>query len=289
MGGVSQNAVVKSQINGSIDDLENSTIADDGTNVTIGISTTAAFNIPGDVRLREYDSAGLAYLQARNGNSNRDIGLRLRTQKAGTSTPDVTEAVTIDKDGQVGIGSAAPSCALDVVGTVKASAALVKSNSTTAVQVQKSDGTSVLNVDTTNSRVGIGSTSPGAKLEVLENSEGTGQKIIFSGKTDASTKKPAIQLSDVVNTRSVLGLMTGDIAVDFGGAVGIGTTEPLGQLEVKQPFSNGNCPVLVLDQQDTAQPFIQFKPATIYADKTAVNEYLMVKTDNVIRYIKLYS
>ena len=40
------------------------------------------------------------------------------------------------------------------------------SNSTTAIQLQNAAGTSILNVDTTNGRVGIGTTSPGYKLDV---------------------------------------------------------------------------------------------------------------------------
>jgi len=40
------------------------------------------------------------------------------------------------------------------------------SNSTTAIQLQNAAGTSILNVDTTNGRVGIGTTGPGAKLDV---------------------------------------------------------------------------------------------------------------------------
>jgi hypothetical protein len=40
------------------------------------------------------------------------------------------------------------------------------SNSTTAIQLQNATGTSILNVDATNSRVGIGTTTPGQALEV---------------------------------------------------------------------------------------------------------------------------
>ena len=75
--------------------------------------------------------------------------------------------------------------------------------------------------------VGIGTTGPTSKLHVLENSEGVGQKLVFSGRTDATDKLPAIQLSDGTTGRSVLGLRTGDIAVDNNGNVGIGTTGPV--------------------------------------------------------------
>jgi len=73
------------------------------------------------------------------------------------------------------------------------------------------------------------------------------------------------------------------------GSVGIGQTSPTGQLEVKQPSSTGAKPVLVLDQQDTDQHFIEFKTATVYTGKTAADEYLKVKTASGDRYIRLYS
>lgn len=51
-------------------------------------------------------------------------------------------------------------------------------DSTTAIQILKADGTtSVLNVDTTNARVGIGTTNPGAKLDVWGASGGTSPAI----------------------------------------------------------------------------------------------------------------
>ena len=40
------------------------------------------------------------------------------------------------------------------------------SDSTTAVQIQESDGTPVVNVDTTNGRVGIGTTGPSNNIHI---------------------------------------------------------------------------------------------------------------------------
>ena len=64
----------------------------------------ANIELSGHVQLREFGTGGLAYFQARDDTSNRDIGLRIRTQKAGTKDPSATDAVTIDGSGRVGIG-----------------------------------------------------------------------------------------------------------------------------------------------------------------------------------------
>ncbi len=78
-----------------------------------GASTgsTANIDLSGHVQLREYGNGGIAYLQARDDASNRDIGLRIRTQSAGLSAPGIVEAVTIDKSGNV-----------EVAGNLKANA-----------------------------------------------------------------------------------------------------------------------------------------------------------------------
>ncbi|HVE81123.1 MAG TPA: tail fiber domain-containing protein, partial [Candidatus Dormibacteraeota bacterium] len=66
-------------------------------------------------------------------------------------------------------GSATIGQSLQVSGDLGVSGnALIKTktDSTTAFQVQKADGTSVLNVDTINGRVGVGTTTPADKLDV---------------------------------------------------------------------------------------------------------------------------
>lgn len=65
---------------------------------------------------------------------------------------------------------------------------------------------------------------------------------------------------------------------------------PDGQLHVDQSESAGEIPVLVLDQGDADQPFIDFRSGTVYTSRSAADEYLMVKNPSgSTRYIRLYS
>lgn len=117
-------------------------------------------------------------------------------------------------------------------------------NSTTAVGIFKADGTTnILNVDTTNSRIGIGILAPLAKL-VIVGTQGTGP---------TTTDKGVLQ----VTTDSLIGLSVGNYSASpygswvqsydsrsgnatvyplilqpIGSRVGIGTTNPLTTLQV---------------------------------------------------------
>jgi hypothetical protein len=63
----------------------------------------ANIDLSGHVQLKEYGNSNVAFLQARDDRVNRDISLRIRTQKAGTSQREITEAMTIEPDGDVSI------------------------------------------------------------------------------------------------------------------------------------------------------------------------------------------
>ncbi|NTV44556.1 MAG: tail fiber domain-containing protein [Candidatus Yonathbacteria bacterium] len=75
---------------------------------------------------------------------------------------------------RLGLGTATPSYLLDVNGTARFASGLVTpkispaSDSTSAVQITRADGTTpVLSVDTTNGYVGVGTTSPIDKLDII--------------------------------------------------------------------------------------------------------------------------
>ena len=83
--------------------------------------------------------------------------------------------------GNVGIGTTTPAQLLEVNGIAKVNTGLITpliypaSNGTSAIQITKADGTTnVLDIDTTNGRVGIGSATPSYLLDVAGASRFTG-------------------------------------------------------------------------------------------------------------------
>lgn len=174
-----------------------------------------------------------------------------------------TTRVTFQSGGNVGIGSTSPSCKLDVAGTFKASTAVITpavkpaSDSSSAVQIQKSDGTSVVNVDTTNERVGIGTTSPSSLLELrkdagsaigpilaLNNKAGSGNTAIYLNGYDVGANDPAAAIKSIdgnwsahltfstkVPGNAENGL-TERVRIQNDGYVGIGSSSPSCALDV---------------------------------------------------------
>ncbi|MDY0096737.1 MAG: tail fiber domain-containing protein [Candidatus Dojkabacteria bacterium] len=67
------------------------------------------------------------------------------------------------------------------------------SNGTTAIQLQNAAGTSILNVDTTNSRVGIGKNDPTVALDVVGDIKASGviRNVTVSGTTDTAAATAA--------------------------------------------------------------------------------------------------
>jgi hypothetical protein len=101
-----------------------------------------------------------------------DVGVALNPAVPGStplqvvtgSSPDPMDTrLDITATGNVGIDNANPQYGLDVAGTARFENA---ANSTGAFQVQNSAGSDVLNVDTANARIGIGTNIPTQELEV---------------------------------------------------------------------------------------------------------------------------
>jgi hypothetical protein len=145
----------------------------------------------------------------------------------GTS-PTFTTQITVPK-------IVATSNALDIQPTTDA---------TTAIQLNDKDGNAILNVDTTNDRVGIGTTGPSAMLHIqgstgirLKNSaSATSEDYIYpagdSGglilKTDSGLSTSAIAFG----FQTYSGGYDSRLVILGNGYVGIGTTSPSNLLEV---------------------------------------------------------
>ncbi|MEM7713190.1 MAG: hypothetical protein AAF349_06350, partial [Cyanobacteria bacterium P01_A01_bin.68] len=92
----------------SADKITGGTINDNLTvsgslSVGVSVGSTTNIDLSGHVQLKEYGTNNFAYLQARDDSSNRNIGLRIRTQKQGTSKSILTDALTIHPDGNLNV------------------------------------------------------------------------------------------------------------------------------------------------------------------------------------------
>jgi hypothetical protein len=136
------------------------------------------------VQLREYGGNNVAYLQARDDSSNRDIGLRIRTQKAGASAPTITEALTIDGNGNVGVGTPAPNRSLTIGNAA---------------------GANYMNIKDATHEVLLGVDGAGAILSVLTNHD-------LSFRTGSNSEKMRITASGNVG----IGISTPRYPLSFG-------------------------------------------------------------------------
>lgn len=101
--------------------------------------------------------------------------------------------------GNVGIGTTAPATKLHVVGAATITEGIrPASDSTTALQLQTAAGANVLNVDTTNGRVGIGTTSPVAGLHVSKTQTNTDFRALVLQNNDTSERANSIVYQDFV-------------------------------------------------------------------------------------------
>jgi hypothetical protein len=115
-------------------------------------------------------------------------------------------------------------------------------DSTTAVQIQDSGGTSVLNIDTTNDRVGIGTTSPSAPLDVTGNLRlgvaASGNNNILSRSDNATGNYRDLRLigNDIAirtaTTNEGTSSQDAVMITHTSANVGIGTTSPSAKLQV---------------------------------------------------------
>ena len=70
--------------------------------------------------------------------------------------------------------------------------------------------------------------------------------------------------------------------------VGIGTEILSGVLTIDQPSTGGAIPVLTLDQADVDHSFIDFVGGTSYGGMNGTNQYLKVKINGAVKYLRLF-
>jgi len=161
------------------------------------------------------------------------------------------DRLVIDNSGNVGIGNTTPGAKLAVSGAITTTSYLTAttgvvtgniyplSDSTTAVQINKADSsTNILNVDTTNSRVGIGTTAPAQKLDIVGSVQSSVQ---FLSSTADSATTPGFAWGADPNSgffnaaADTVGFTTNGterMRIGSTGNVGIGTTNPTYKLTV---------------------------------------------------------
>jgi hypothetical protein len=120
------------------------------------------------------------------------------------------------------------------------------SDSTSAIKITKADGTTnILNIDSNNQRVGIGTTEPMAKLHIKPNLTFSPSQVIFQADYGTnSVFRPYKLLTPSTNdagapftweTNNAHAWSTDGIErmrIDENGNVGIGTTNPVGKLQL---------------------------------------------------------
>jgi hypothetical protein len=106
-------------------------------------------------------------------------------------------------------------------------------DATTAVQIADKDGNAILTVDTTNDRVGIGTTGPGAKLDVLSSDADWAARILNSNTTGGNGL--LVRSNNAGAVTATFGVYANGayrMWVQSDGNVGIGTTGPGNTLDI---------------------------------------------------------
>ena len=220
----------------------------------VGIGTTApkqTLHVNGDyygrghIFLHAYQGDGIdgiAYIQGRDDSDTSDIGLQFRTQQDG----NIIEAMRIDKNGNVGLGTTSPNYKLHATGTIATNAHLLIGAGGTSEfgiipgaadqnQLGFAHGGNYLMVLNENGNVGININNPSAKLHLNGNA-------IIEGTVDCRESINARQGGDYVDLRinaRKLTLASGasnntspQIVIKENGYIGIGNDNPSAKLHV---------------------------------------------------------
>ena len=153
-----------------------------------------------------------------------------------------TERMRIDSSGNVGIGTASPACRLHLVAPDVQLRFTNGSSHVRHLGVVDADNslriarTGVADDVTINSsgNVGIGTTSPGQKLDVYGGVAARGTLFLGDGSSSVIRKLTASTPLTISNSGG-----SAEMTIDSSGNVGIGTTNPANRLEVIGSFGRG--------------------------------------------------
>ena len=191
---------------------------------------------------------GGIYMAKVNATENNESSLmRLLTRKEGD---DPLTRMTIDEDGNVGIGTTVPTATLHVKGSaVDASLVLIESTGTTAdneapelVLYRNADLTDAGDIGCIRFR-GLDDTGSACDYSLIE------AEIVDESNTE---EDGLLRIKNVVAGSEVTACTFRD------GQVGIGTGAPSAMLHIDQSSASGAKPVLKLDQADIDDTFIDF-------------------------------
>ncbi|MDP3723090.1 MAG: hypothetical protein Q8R91_06305, partial [Candidatus Omnitrophota bacterium] len=168
----------------------------DAGNVGIGTATpNQKLEIGGHLRLNGDGTYEILYMQSdavlTKVSATKSLIIQPGGDVAVRTSAGSDRIVMQNSTGNVGIGTTSPGTALDVRGNVTLLAGSdlrPTTDSTTALNIANAAGTDFVTFDTTNSRLGIGTTSPAAKLHVsgVEAGDGSGARLT---NTTATTGK----------------------------------------------------------------------------------------------------
>jgi len=180
--------------------------------------------------------SGLAFFPAADGRLLSVLGSDLINNNA---------KLTILQNGNVGIGTITPSVKLDVVGNIKASGDICSAGGATCMSTLAS-GSSKWSLNGSdiyrNSKVGVGTSTPGAKLHLVANDSSTQLRLEGTGTYNAWMEyRPSDVGAENWNTGvDVNGFKihnqtdnTTRLLIDNSGNVGIGTNNPPHKLTVQ--------------------------------------------------------